>query len=287
MTYYQEVSGSDFLNRIENWHNTCQWLHTYKRDKKGEKKMHAFFGAPAPLDIIKAAYQISPADPRPKPQHPIPDHLLHATMDRLIPCILESRPLLGDLVKTLFRRASNPAAVKEDLDREMIMTITCALVRKYYNDRGQKEEITVALQPDYPDRSYQFGRLLAYAENIEGYVNKLDGENRQTNAERLMHQFSKRPMKTWQILESQLQPYTGKLQSSRFGLKARLMAEINEIVSGLSEWTDDLDKPLTELFILGYRCQLEKLQKDMKAAAEAKAQKEREKRAAEQQDSEE
>ena len=48
-----------------------------------------------------------------------------------------------------------------------------------------------------------------------------------------------------------------------------------------------LDKPLTELFILGYRCQLEKLQKDMKAAAEAKAQKEREKRAAEQQDSEE
>lgn len=167
------------------------------------------------------------------------------------------------------------------------MTITCALVRKYYNDRGQKEEITVALQPDYPDRSYQFGRLLAYAENIEGYVNKLDGENRQTNAERLMHQFSKRPMKTWQILESQLQPYTGKLQSSRFGLKARLMAEINEIVSGLSEWTDDLDKPLTELFILGYRCQLEKLQKDMKAAAEAKAQKEREKRAAEQQDSEE
>ena len=287
VTYYQEVSGSDFLNRIENWHNTCQWLHTYKRDKKGEKKMHAFFGAPAPLDIIKAAYQISPADPRPKPQHPIPDHLLHATMDRLIPCILESRPLPGDLVKTLFRRASNPAAVKEDLDREMIMTITCALVRKYYNDRGQKEEITVALQPDYPDRSYQFGRLLAYAENIEGYVNKLDGENRQTNAERLMHQFSKRPMKTWQILESQLQPYTGKLQSSRSGLKARLMAEINEIVSGLSEWTDDLDKPLTELFILGYRCQLEKLQKDMKAAAEAKAQKEREKRAAEQQDSEE
>lgn len=136
----------------------------------------------------------------------------------------------------------------------------------------------MALQPDYPDRSYQFGRLLAYAENIESYVNKLDGENRQTNAERLMHQFSKRPMKTWQILESQLQPYTGKLQSSRFGLKARLMAEINEIVSGLSEWTDDLDKPLTELFILGYRCQLEKFQQDMKAAAEAKAQKEREKK---------
>ena len=78
-----------------------------------------------------------------------------------------------------------------------------------------------------------------------------------------------------------------KVTELKIRTKARLMAEINEIVSGLSEWTDDLDKPLTELFILGYRCQLEKLQKDMKAAAEAKAQKEREKRAAEQQDSEE
>ena len=30
LTYYRDLTGSDFLERIDDWHETCAWLHRYE-----------------------------------------------------------------------------------------------------------------------------------------------------------------------------------------------------------------------------------------------------------------
>jgi len=38
ITYYKELKGSDFLKRIEKWHNDCSWVHSYRYfEVKGQK----------------------------------------------------------------------------------------------------------------------------------------------------------------------------------------------------------------------------------------------------------
>ena len=61
--YYRELTGSDFLQRIADWHNSCSWIHYYgsidiqdEKSGKPRKKFIPFIGAPAPSDIAEAAY---------------------------------------------------------------------------------------------------------------------------------------------------------------------------------------------------------------------------------------
>ena len=277
VTYYQEITGSDFLARVQNWHETCQWFHSYKMKKTGDirpdgtpvYKKISFWGAPAPIDIIEAAYRTSY-------EVPVADSLVKATMDRLIPCILEKRPIPKDIVQTLFHRACNPMV---NYNYDKIRTVACAVICKSFNDELEhknstdKEKVSMSVSLDYPDRSFQFGRLLACAQNLESYVNWLEGENRSTNAERMMHQFSKKPMKTFDVLKRQLLPYEMKLQKQRPHIKTQIEGEMNAILTRLSDWMDDVNKPLTELFIIGYSRQMEEIRKNIADAMERKAQK--------------
>ncbi len=56
ITFYRELTGSEFLDRIEKWHSDFAWLQNYGRDKDDKKKMMLFQGAPAPKDIAWCAY---------------------------------------------------------------------------------------------------------------------------------------------------------------------------------------------------------------------------------------
>ncbi|MCE5208996.1 MAG: type I-C CRISPR-associated protein Cas8c/Csd1, partial [Chloroflexi bacterium] len=42
ITYYRELKGSDFLQRIDGWHETCAWLHRYREvvDAESGKKRY-------------------------------------------------------------------------------------------------------------------------------------------------------------------------------------------------------------------------------------------------------
>ena len=89
IVYYRALKGSEFLERIENWHETCAWRHTYHyvevvEDEKGKKKERCipFYGAPAPADIAEAAYGSR-----------LDDKLKKATIKRLLPCIVDGQPL--------------------------------------------------------------------------------------------------------------------------------------------------------------------------------------------------
>ena len=86
VTYYQE-NRFYFLNRINDWHETCAWTYQYgfiyipdQENGKLNKKFIPFMGAPAPADIAEAAYG-----------ERVDDKLKQATVARILPCIIEGR----------------------------------------------------------------------------------------------------------------------------------------------------------------------------------------------------
>jgi CRISPR-associated protein Csd1 len=245
ITYYRELDGSDFLNRIKHWHSTCLWKHSYKRvkdgvDEKGKPKFKviSFIGAPSPKDIIFTIYGDK-----------VSDTLKKSTIERLLSCIIDGAKLPYDIVNSALNRASNPVTM-EKWEWEKVLSITCALVRKYYYDKF-KEVWEMSLDENQMDRSYIFGRLLAIAQRIEEYAISTTGENRDTNAERLMHQFKLHPYKTWGVITDKLKPYMARL-----GLKGRNLTELMTRVNSMLSFEDfTSQKKLDDSYILGYYCQ--------------------------------
>lgn len=245
ITYYRELDGTDFLNRIEHWHKTCIWKHSYKKvpdgvDEKGKLKFKSiiFIGAPSPKDITLAAYGDK-----------VNDKLKKSTVERLLSCIVDGAKLPYDLVNSAINRVSNPVSM-EKWEWEKALTITCALVRKYRYDKF-KEEWSMSLDEKQMDRSYIFGRLLAVAQQIEEYALYAAGEKRDTNAERLMHQFKIHPYKTWGIITDKLKPYMARL-----GAKCIVLTELMTEVNAMLPYEDfTSQKKLEDSYILGYYCQ--------------------------------
>lgn len=244
ITYYRELKGSDFLLRINNWHETCSWAHNYrhmetdgkKSDKKGRISI-PFVGAPAPSDIAEAAYG----------RH-LDDRLRKATVERMLPCIIDEQVIPRDIVESVIRRASNRSGL-EKWDWEKTLSIACALYRKH----NRKEDYDMALDPNRKTRDYLFGRLLALADSLEGWALSIAGENRETNAARLMQRFSERPYTTWRTIELALAPY-----KARLGGKSKKRQKMIDEVVDTFEAKDFLnDKRLSGEFLLGYHSQRE------------------------------
>lgn len=257
ITYYRELDGLDFLNRVKKWHRTCIWQHTYKEiqdgiDEKGKQKFKyiTFIGAPSPKDIAIIAFGDARINNKTnKKQLQLKDSLLKATIERLLPCIIDGAKLPYDIVNSAVNRTSNPVSM-ECWEWQKVLTITCALVKKYRYDKF-REVWEMALDENQKDRSYLFGRLLAIAQQIEEYALSTTDEKRATNAERLMHQFKLHPYKTWGIVTDKLNPYMQRLGSKCIHLK-ELMTKVNTMIP-YEEFTSQ--KKLEDSYILGYYCQ--------------------------------
>nr|WP_024833704.1 type I-C CRISPR-associated protein Cas8c/Csd1 [Ruminiclostridium josui] len=251
ITYYKELKGPDFLNRIEKWHNTCSWRHCYKRildgtDEKGKNKYKTieFIGAPAPKEIVRAAFGVERNE-----KLEVDDKLIKSTIERLLPCIIDGARLPYDIVNSAVNRASNPISMNY-FNWEKTLSIACSLLKKYRNDKFKKEEWDMALDENQNDRSYLFGRLLAIAQEIEAWAISITGEKRDTNAERLMHQFKLHPYKTWGIITNKLRPYIARLGGKN--ILVELMTKVNSRIS-FEDFTSL--KSLEDSYILGYYCQ--------------------------------
>lgn len=263
--YYREMRAEDFLNRIKRWHTTCAWLHTYRyvpdgmgEDGKPRYKRIRFIGAPAPADIIKAAYGEGVGEP-----------LLKSGVERLLPCVVDQARLPADLVSSAARRAAQAAAL-EPAERDKALSIACALIRKAANDQKREEVWDMALQTEVRDRSYLFGRAWAYAEAIERYALQLSDERRDTNAERLMTAFARHPARSWAVLADRLRPYQSKLGPRANALNEGMLSVICALdIEGFT------NAPLEETYLLGYACQKQAFadERDQKKAAK-EAQKE-------------
>jgi CRISPR-associated protein Csd1 len=246
ITYYQERDVSDYLERFNEWHKECAWIHRYRfqdiLDKvSGKKKKHyyTFMGAPAPIDIAEAAYG-KKAD----------DKLKKITIARLLPCIIDGRPIPRDLVESAVRRACNRVTM-DKWEWSKTLSIACALFKKY----NRKEIYNMALDPNRRTRDYLYGRLLALAESLEEWALNKAGEDRQTNAARLMQRFAERPYSTWRTIELALAPYKARLG----GKSKKRQRMIDEVIASFNDNDFLNDKRLSGEFLLGYHSQREYL----------------------------
>ncbi len=232
ISYYRELIGSEFLARIESWHTSCCWQQYFGKDR-------VFFGAPAPRDIAEVAYG-----------RRIDDKLRKATIERLLPCIVDGMSIPRDLVESCVRRASNKNGI-EHWEWEKALGIACALFRNHHKERSYQ----MALDRERNSRDYLYGRLLALAEHLEGRALYVGGEKRATSAEKLMQRFADHPYSTWRILETGLTPYKVRLNAKRHGFLNTVQQEIDAVCAQFE--TDDFisDKRLSGEFLLGYHCQ--------------------------------
>lgn len=239
ITFYRELTGSELLKRVRTWHEGCAWLQRFGKDK-------VFVGAPAPRDIAEAAYG-----------RRLDEKLRKATVERLLPCIVDGTPIPGDLVGSCVRRASNRNGI-EPWEWEKALGIACAL----YRYQNKERRYTMALDRERRTRDYLYGRLLALAEHLEGRALHVGGEKRETNAGKLMQRFADHPYSTWRNIETSLTPYKVRLRAKRSFFLQEVEKELDEVMHTF--FADDYlsDKRLSGEFLLSYHCQRAELWKD-------------------------
>ncbi|HEX7422966.1 MAG TPA: type I-C CRISPR-associated protein Cas8c/Csd1 [Terriglobales bacterium] len=240
ITFYRELKGSEFLQRIQTWHEAVSWPQNFGKNSK-------FVGAPAPRDIAEAAYG-----------RRLDDKLKKATVERLLPCIIDGQTLPFDLVRSCARRTFNRSGM-DVWEWEKCLGIACALYRGFHTERGY----VMALEEGRKTRDYLYGRLLAVAEHLEGRALHVAGERRDTTASRLMQRFADHPYSTWRNIELALTPYKSRLRARRAAFLWGMEKLLDQLQSSFS--TEDEkecftnDRPLSGEFLLSYHCQRQAL----------------------------
>lgn len=228
--YYRAIEKEQYFARIEDWHQTCFWRHTYGSKNK---QRYTFWGAPSLRDIAEAAYGSRASD-----------SLIKNTIHELFPCVVDGKRIPINLVRNLLQRASNPVSM-EKWEWEKTLSIACAVMKKHFNFK--KGEKNVVLDKNETDRSYLFGRMLAIADKVERRSLSLGEKDRMTNAMRYMNTFSNHPLQTWQTLQENLIPYYGRLKDK--GMYYQHL--IDEIVVSF-EKGERTNKPLNGEYLMGY-----------------------------------
>ncbi len=246
ITFYRELTGSEFLERIEKWHANFAWFQNYGRYKDKDTKkvvMIIFEGAPAPKDIAWCAYGK-------KVEGKNGIKLLNVTVERLLPSIVDGKPVPRDLVAQCVRRVSNRAGL-ERWEFEKCLGIACAIYKGFHKERGY----IMALEEERNSRDYLYGRLLAVAEKIESMALYFAKEKRETIAARLMQRFADRPYSTWRTIEISLMPYKSRINAKTPGLLAGYQELLDQICCQFQPDEFMSENRLSGEFLLGYHCQ--------------------------------
>lgn len=241
ITYYKELNGSEFYKNLVKWHQGCEWMQRYK---VVDSKLKPFIGAPALRDIISTVWGVEQ-----KNFLVVKDNIEKSAMARLLPCIIEGRQIPFDIVRKSVLNASKPMGYSK-FNRGKILSISCSLIKKYYNDKVKKEEWSMALQEERTDRDYLYGRLLALAQKVEMSASK--NFDRDTNAERYMSAFQKHPCSTWVVITKKLQPYLKSLGNKGNYYKRKMAELIDQFEVNQFE----NNKALSGTYLLGYSSQM-------------------------------
>lgn len=253
LTFYQELPQNDYLENIIRWHETTSYYLTYWEKGKEKSILHHYIGAPSYDDILFAVYGKSNGM-----KDAGYNTLKRKTRKQLLECMFGDFAFPKSMVDAAVVRASHPLSFTDingkfssnDWDRSI--AITCALARKYYNNKHQnKEEIALDLDETRTDRDYLYGRLLAVADRLERVaMYKADKKDiRSTNAVRLMGAFSVKPYHTWGLLYQQLIPYINQLNGAEY---------YQSIIDGIMVLFGDEyenNTPLSPLYLLGFSAQ--------------------------------
>ncbi len=239
--FYNELTLDDFLSNLVSWDRECCWFNS----------MEGRIRSPRLSDIMKYAYGVG--------NNFRTDNKVYESN---YPILVERRVSNGriptEIAKSLANKCSNLQIYVKDnyWEAERLLFVTCCVLRKYLIDSTGKE-YSMALEKDLPDRSYQYGRLLAVFEKIE--VDALSGTDtkRVTNAIRMQSMFVRRPGYTSKIILEKLKSgYYPRLSGPKAGALVYYEKLIGEIMSVISAFPiSEFDKPLDETYIMGYYLQ--------------------------------
>lgn len=237
---YQEFNGSQFLDNINKWYSSCNWMFMKTKDK------NAGVTTPSPKNIAFAAYCVERDG-----KLDMDGKLQKSTIDRILPCIIYAKDIPFDILNSAVKNVSRATSFSS-YNHKRLIAVTCAIIKqiKYKGD-----DTVMALDKNNTDRSYLFGRLLAVADVLEERTFEKN-ENRTTNAVRYWNTFSLRPAKVWKIISERLIPYMEKTENSL--VYKKLFSEIHD---KLDPDAFIVDKELSPLYILGYWCQRDDLYK--------------------------
>ncbi len=242
VVYYNEFKASDFYDRIEKWYSSFLWDY----GKSGLQ-------SPPLRAVIGAAFGTERNG-----RLEVDDKIFGEQYQRLYHCIVDRSPIPSDIVMQAYKNACNPLAYSDSC-RSKVLNAACALIRKFRNDKLNREEWKLSLDKNNKNRSYLFGRLLAVAELAERRTYG-SGEEREPNAIRYQSIFSRRPMATWRIIEENLIPYMQKLPS---GARSYYRGLIDEIIADLPA-DETVNRRLDDVYLLGYSHQRNEIYKGNK-----------------------
>ena len=113
LTYYNELMGSDFLQRLYDWDAVCCWPN-----RQGE------IWSPSLWQIVNCAFGTRQGE-----LLKTDDRVLKQQMQRLVSCRVDRARLPADLKQALVQRASAPLAYGPGI-REKILFTACAVRKK-------------------------------------------------------------------------------------------------------------------------------------------------------------
>ena len=242
MTFYSEHRIEDFLNRLARWEETCCW---YNRDG---------IISPSLKKIVECTYGTE-RDRTGKGKLEVDDRIGRQQIERLLHCRLGETLLTLDIVHKAVQNASKLMNYGTNTRWDVLQT-ACALVRKYKFDHD-KEDIGMSLDAMKPDRSYQFGRLLAVYEKMERDTFGAN-DTREPNAIRLQSVYCNQPLHYAFELEKQMErAYLPRLKVSSRVFYKNLIGEIMEAIHKTPEhlW----NAPLKDSYLIGYYLQRKEL----------------------------
>lgn len=252
VAYYNELRGSDYLERLYDWDNYCCWYDGFNRPIR----------SPSLYNIINYAF----GKPGSGGKLETEPKLLGQQIQRLLACRIDRDHMPFDIMRALVNRASTPQAYDGKDKKHLwlkILSTACAVINKYYHDH-YKEDLKMELEPEKQDRSYQFGRLLAVFEKVERDTYS-QGEEREPYAIRMLSIFNRRPMRIAKEIEMHLErAYFPRLESP--GFRSYYKKMIGEILAEIAKYPQNQwDAPLKETYLVGYYLQRNELYKSKKS----------------------
>lgn len=247
VTYYNELMGSDYLQRLHDWDEHCCWYF-----RKGDK---AKIASPYLRYIVDCAYG-KLIRSKGGETWETDEKLLKKQFQILFHCRIERKHIPWDIVKALVHRASELYLYSEPSTRERILFVACAVIQKYRYDL-YREECTMELESNKADRSYQYGRLMAILEKVERDTYDR-GEGREPTALRLQSIFCRRPLAAAARIEGQLErAYFPRLNGASRVYYKNLIGEVMQQIHAFPE--EEWNKPLKETYLMGYYLQRKQL----------------------------
>ena len=276
--YFRAFPKADIKQRAEAWYESMKWPGWSAKKKAFVLKtpsvysvVHFLYGQETEKGIICAN-----------------DKVRRAAIERLLPCILERKPLPADMMRTAFFRLTNRQSYRKYWPQALLMG--CGIIKKYYWDHEMWDQKIPVLNDKgailrMDKRSFAYGRLLSVYEKMEtaaleskngGEEKKKENSNlRVTNAARLWSSMIHRPYQTISILEERTQYCKAILSKQKPGYKVYFEKILAELYTEIMEYEGDgqhHEKTANSDFILGYYYQQQQFYKKKDEGADARRQ---------------